>query len=131
MEQENDGRQTLSELIIGIVILAVIITIVGVFLSTNKFAFVMGMLLGVVVAIIMGVSMYRSLDRSLELDTTSAVGYMKRNVFLRVLLIVGAIAAAIIAAKYISTFGVIIGILCLKLSAYLQPLTHRLFNRIR
>lgn len=124
----NDGRQTLSELILGVVIAAIIIIIGGTILSDHKLPFTIGMLLGVFVAIVMTVSMYRSLDKSLEMDTEKAVGYMKRSVILRVLFLIGAIAIAIIASKYISIIGVIIGILCLKLSAYLQPLTHKLFK---
>lgn len=124
----NDGKQTLSELVVGTIVWACLFAIGGVLLTSNKLSYLLGMLLGTVVAVIMAISMYRSLEKSIDMESGAAVGYTNRKVLYRVLLLIAAVAVSILASKYISFYGVIIGILCLKLSAYVQPLTHKLLR---
>lgn len=124
----DEGKRTFSELIIGIIFLALVITIPGIFIAGNKLAFFLGMLIGTAVAVIMLISMFRSVDKSLDMDTNGAAGYTKRKAFLRILLMAAAVLIAFYASDYISIIGVVVGIFSLKLSAYLQPLTHKLLK---
>lgn len=124
----DEGKRTFSELIIGIIFWALVITILGIFIAGNKLAFFLGMLIGTAVAVIMSISMFRSVDKSLDMDTNGAVGYTKRKAFLRILLMAAAVLIAFYASDYISIIGVVVGIFSLKLSAYLQPLTHKLLK---
>ena len=123
----EEGKQTLSELIIGTILCVFILAVIGVFIAENKLSYILGILIGGVVGLLMCVSIYRSLNKSLEMETGAAVGYTNRKALLRFLLMAAAVVISIIASKYVSFVGVVVGILCLKLSAYLQPLTHKFY----
>lgn len=124
----EEGKQTLSELLIGIIICAAFIAALSIVFVDNQLSYIIGISIGVIVAMMMSISMYRSLAKSLDMEMGAAIGFTNRKALLRLLLMVAAIALSVIAPKYVSFLGVVFGILCLKLSAYIQPLTHKLIK---
>lgn len=120
----DDGKKTFQELLIGIAFLAVLFSIPGIFMKLDKLAYYLGLGLGILVAVLMTVSMYTSIDKSLNMDQKSAMNYTKRNAMFRLLLLIVVLVAAVFIES-INVFTVMLGILSLKLSAYLQPLTHK------
>ncbi len=124
----NDGKKTFQELLIGIAVFAVLFSIPGLFLKMHKSAYYLGLGLGILVSVLMSISMYSTIEKSLRMDQKSAVNYTKRNSLFRLLLIIVVLLAAVYIHS-INIFTVVLGVLSLKLSAYLQPLTHKVFSK--
>ena len=94
----------------------------------HKSAYYLGLGLGILVSVLMSISMYSTIEKSLRMDQKSAVNYTKRNSLFRLLLIIVVLLAAVYIHS-INIFTVVLGVLSLKLSAYLQPLTHKVFSK--
>lgn len=124
----SDGKKTFQELLIGIALFAILFFIPGLFMKVDKLAYYLGLGLGILVAVLMTISMYTTIEKSLNMDQKSAMNYTKRNAIFRLLLIILVLVAAVFINS-INVFSVVLGVLSLKLSAYLQPLTHKLFSK--
>lgn len=124
----SDGKKTFQELLIGIALFAILFFIPGLFMKVDKLAYYLGLGLGILVAVLMTISMYTTIEKSLNMDQKSAMNYTKRNAIFRLLLIIVVLFAAVFINS-INVFSVVLGVLSLKLSAYLQPLTHKLFSK--
>jgi hypothetical protein len=72
--------------------------------------------------------MHHSLELAMLYDAENATKKMQKGTFLRLLLMVAALAAALLLPQWISVIGVALGVLSLKFSAYLQPLTHKVLQ---
>lgn len=124
----NDGKKTFQELLIGIAVFAILFFIPGLFMKVDKLAYYLGLGLGILVAVLMTISMYTTIEKSLYMDEKSAVNYTKRSAIFRLLLIIVVLVAAVFINS-VNIFTVVLGVLSLKLSAYLQPLTHKLISK--
>lgn len=124
----SDGKKTFQELLIGIALFAILFFIPGLIMKVDKLAYYLGLGLGILVAVLMTISMYTTIEKSLNMDQKSAMNYTKRNAIFRLLLIIVVLVAAVYINS-INVFSVVLGVLSLKLSAYLQPLTHKLFSK--
>lgn len=126
----NDkGKRTLVELLFGIAVIN-IIAMAGNFFFKNKLAYTLGILLGCAVACFMCIHMYKTLEKAMLCDDKKAKSKTKLSAFLRMLVMVGALIAGVLLPEYISLPGVMIGIISLKVSALLQPLTDKLFFKL-
>ncbi len=124
----SDGKKTFQELLIGIAVFAILFFIPGLFMKVDKLAYYLGLGLGILVAVLMTISMYTTIEKSLYMDEKSAVNYTKRSAIFRLLLIIVVLVAAVFINS-VNIFTVVLGVLSLKLSAYLQPLTHKLISK--
>lgn len=128
MQEDNylTGRQTRKELWVGIV-LFVLIFMLGNLLVQNKLAYTLGLLLGGGVATGMVAHMYGTLERALLFDEETVKKKVRTGSVIRMLFMVGALVLPVFFPDYLSVAGVFFGILSLKFSAYVQPLTHKVF----
>lgn len=127
MENEDkDGKQTRTELITGVIVFFVVF-LIGNLLAVHKTAYTLGLCLGAVVAVFMVLHMYATLERAMLYDQDTAKKKIRLASMLRMVIMVAALAIAAIIPGYLSIFGVLLGILSLKFSAYVQPLTHKVF----
>lgn len=126
MQQE---KQTLLELFAGIA-LGVVLLLLGNFLADNQLAYSLGLLLGGVTAVIMSSHMYASIGEAILYDQKTAEKKIKFASLLRMFFMVAALVAAALLPEVFSFLAVVLGISTLKFSAYLQPLTHKVFNKI-
>ena len=79
---------------------------------------------GLFFAVCLILNMYLTIDTALDLDPESANKYMVRRTLVRKVLTV--LAAAVGIKIHMLTFsGIILGVLGIKIAAYLQPLIHR------
>lgn len=124
-----EGRQTRTELLIGIFIFLVLF-MAGNLVFQEKLAYTLGLLLGGAVAVGMLFHMYTSLERGMLYEEETAKKKMKLAAVLRMCAMLAALVAAVLLPKYFSVIGVILGVLCLKFSAFLQPLTHKVLKKI-
>ena len=131
MQEDNylTGRQTRTELWSGVVVF-VLIFLLGNLLAENKLAYTLGLLLGGGIAIGLVGHMHGSIERALLYDEETAKKKVKLGSLLRMLVMAVGLAVAALLPEYFSVAGVFFGILSLKFSAYLQPLTHKVIQKI-
>ncbi len=119
----NKENETLFDLIFGCVVYSLIFEVTGLLVVENKGSYSMGLLLGTVVAVGLSVSMYKGLNRCLLMTEQQAGRSMALGSLFRAAVIL--LAAWIgMRSAYFSFPGIIIGILGLKISAYLHAYTN-------
>lgn len=120
----KEARETLKELIVGIVLYGILLCIGSIILFQGQYSIACGIGLGAFGAIMIAVHIFWSLNRSLDLGEDGAVKRERVMVVLR-MIIMGLIAAVgIIFSQQFHILGIFVGLLGLKISAYLQPLLH-------
>ncbi len=121
----GEGKQTLWDLYFGIGTLSIIIAIIGAIIADNKLSFILGSIYGGVVAIILVTHMYHGLERTLLHDEDGAKKHAQKMAGIRMWIMLAAVVLAMYFGKYLHMVGVVLGILTLKMSAYMQPFIHR------
>ena len=125
-----EEKQTLCELIIG-TFFCVLLFMFGNLVVENHIAYTLGLILGGAVSVGMSFHMYSSLQKAVLYDSENARKKMQISSLIRMIVMVIALVVSVILPQYISLIGVALGILSLKFSAYLQPLTHKVLKKIR
>ena len=128
LEKVKALNRALLELILGILFLGVISQIAGLFMTGEPLKFSVALWLGIAAAIGSAVHMYVSLDRALSLGagaygaaTKSAmIRYFAWALFLGLIMVTGVL----------NPIHAFMGLLTLKVAAYLQPFTHKFCNFI-
>ena len=119
----NKENETLFDLIFGCVVYSLVFEVTGLLVVENKGSYSMGLLLGTVVAVGLSVSMYKGLNRCLLMTEQQAGRSMALGSLFRAAVIL--LAAWIgMRSAYFSFPGIIIGLLGLKISAYLHAYTN-------
>lgn len=124
----KETKQTLQELLIGIVIFSVLFLLGNIFAS-NRLAYTLGLVLGSLIAAVMSGHMYHAMEEAMLYEEDAAAGKVKKGSLFRGLLMMAGLAAALLLPEWFSILGVIFGVLSLKFSAYLQPLTHKVLQK--
>lgn len=122
-------NETLVDLIIGIVFCTVVISIIGLLITNNKLSFILGELLGSGIAIMLSFHLNASISRALDMNEEGAAKYTKKMAVLRLIIMGCAVVVALTFPEVFSVIGTLLGILGLKISAYLQPLTNRFITK--
>lgn len=125
-----EEKQTLWELIIG-TLACILVFMLGNLLVKNQLAYTIGLILGGAVCVGMSFHMYSSLQKAVLYDRENAEKKVRIGSLIRMVFMVIALVLSVTLPQYISLFGVAFGILSLKFSAYLQPLTHKVLKKIR
>ncbi len=129
----NDNRKQgniLQELILGMVSLAMIEQVVLLILGNDLLYRSAGIWIGTLIAAVMTIHMKRSIEDALELDGATAEKLMKRRSLLRMGL-VAVILGVLFAYGIANIYTTFIGMLGLKISAYLQPYLYKLLKNLR
>ena len=124
----KESKQTLYELMAGLGLCFVIFLLGNIFVS-NRVAYTLGLLLGCLISAGMGGHMYHSLLQAMLYDQETAAKKVQKGTILRYLFMLGGLVTALLLPGYISVAGVALGVLSLKFSAYLQPLTHKVLKK--
>lgn len=119
-------NNTLIELLAGIVFLGVIIQIVCIFALKEHLYHAVGLWSGIIVACFMAIHMQRSIEDALDLGPDGAEKYARNAYAIRTVVTL-VVIGVVIYFKLGNPITLVIGIFPLKLSAYLQPYTHKLF----
>jgi hypothetical protein len=116
----------LVELLAGIISLGILIQI-GMLIAFENYLYnAIGLWAGIGVAIFMAIHLKRSIEDELDLGEEGAVKHA-RTAYATRMLITLVVLGVVIYFKLGNPFTVVIGIFPLKLSAYLQPLIHKIF----
>lgn len=124
----RETKQTLYELIAGIILCLLLFLIGNIFVS-NRLAYTLGLLIGGVIAGFMSNHMYQALEQAILYDEETAAKKVQKGTIIRVLVMMAGLVAALLLPEWISVIGVALGVLSLKFSAYLQPLTHKVLKK--
>ncbi len=121
-------NRTLFELEVGILIFGGLCQLF-VFLPKDKLSYSLGLWVGIITAAFAAFHMWWTLDKGLDLEEKSAVGYLGRQNVIRYVVIVAVIVTAAVSGV-VNPLSAFLGVMGLKVSAYMQPLTKKISRRI-
>ncbi len=128
-EDAMNAKETVRDMALGLVLCAMVFAAAGsLFMLREWYRWVLGVALGAAAAGLMLWHLYVSIDRALDMDADSATRYMKKSAIKRILIAAAVFAIGACFPKVFHVFGVLAGVLSLKFTAYLQPLTHKAIN---
>lgn len=113
---------------LGILVYGLICQIVGAFIVKNQAFYAASLWFGILLAGVSSINMYRSLNRALESEK-SAVKLVFRDYTIRYAFIV-VILLIIIKTGVMNPLIVFLAYMSLKVTALIQPITHKLCNKI-
>lgn len=117
--------KTLLELSVGILFWGVVCQMAGVWAVSNKAGYSAGLWIGVCLAIASGIHMWWVLDRFLGYAGDAAVKIITRHNIIRYMVIV-IVMALVMISGFANPLSAFLGLMGLKVAAYLQPFTHKI-----
>lgn len=118
-------NDTLLELYIGILLFAAVCQITIIWLVADKIKYSTGLWCGALLAIGSAWHMYRTLNEALTPESGSAESAVRKGSIQRYLAIV-VILAAVMITNITNPLSMFLGLMGLKVAAYVQPFTHKL-----
>lgn len=122
-------NRTVLEMQIGILFLGIVCQVIGAMIVTNQKLYACSLWFGICLSMISTVHMYRTLDAALDFDEKNATKIITRGYLTRYVLLV-VILSIIMVTEVMNPLVVFMGYMSLKVTAYLQPITHKLCNKM-
>ena len=124
------SNRTLRELIAGAGIYCFLLELVLLIFTERRLYHTVGLLIGSILCVVLSISIADSIDVAVELDEKGARAYIQKKASFRYLMVC---AAVVILAVFdfgnpLTCFAGVIG---LKIGAYMQPLIHKLIDRVK
>lgn len=120
-------NQTLAELIAGIIGFGILSQVIGAFFTEHQVIYAVSLWIGIIAAVGMALHMNYTIGKALDQAEKEAVKITRNGYLFRygmVILLLGCVAASGVLNPLV-TF---LGIMGLKIGAYAQPLTHKIFG---
>ena len=124
----NSINNALPGLLGGIFLFGVASQIVGVFLVADRTSYSLGLWIGVLTALFMALHMAFSLNHAMEMDVKGAQATATRQNIIRYLIVV-LILGILMITEVGNPIAAFVGIMGLKVSAYLQPVFQKLSQK--
>ncbi len=126
---KNTNKPMLFDLIIGIGLYCIVGIVFILALPIPKLYNMIGFVVGVIMAILMIVHMASGIETTLSLNEEDALKHSKKSYLFRIVIF---LAVFIIMGLFFreSLVAALFGIMSLKISAYIQPLIHKVSNKI-
>lgn len=124
----KNSNRTLLEMHSGILVVGILCQIVGSFFVKDQAMYAGSLWFGILLAMVSAVHMFRSLNRALD-TVKSASRLILRDYMIRYVLIV-IILLIIITTGVFNPLIVFMAYMSLKVTALIQPLTHKVLNKI-
>ena len=131
IEALRKGNRTLLEMHLGMLFFGIVCQAVGALAIGNRWNYAASLWFGVAFAVAASIHMCRTLERALfagsdasGIDLTVTRGYLFRYVIVAAVLIVVSLTEAMNPLVFF------LGYMSLKVTAYFQPITHKLCNRL-
>lgn len=121
----ENSKKTLNRLLLGILLYAVPLFIIGIVFVDGKISYFIGLILGCIIAESMAIHLYKSLDYCLDLDPESAEKAMKKKTMQRFIIMLLAVGLAFCFPDVINPITLFLGMMGLKIAAYFEPFIHR------
>lgn len=126
-ESLRNRNRTVLEMELGILFCGVVGQIVCLFLIGDQREYAFSLWLGILMAVAATHHMYHTLLEALDFDEKQAAKLIFRGYIIRYSVLI-AIIMAIIYTKKLNPLIVFVAYMSLKVTVYLQPLTHKLCN---
>lgn len=124
MRKIRNINQTVWELIIGIVLVNALLEVIGLIFVSQKGAYTIGLILGMLMAIGMVFHMNMSIEKAMDIGGEHAKGYMLKSYAIRTIVVL-IVIVCVGVLKFANLLSLLLGIMTLKVAAYLQPITHK------
>ena len=121
--------RTLLELSIGCLFWGLVCQLTVVWFVSDKKDYSIGLWMGVLLAVAAGIHMWWSLNYALDFAQDTAVKIMTKHNILRYVFIVVAMGAIMISG-FANPLSAFLGLMGLKVSAYIQPFTHKICTNL-
>lgn len=131
METERSGKadKTLRELCMGIIVWGLLCQLIGIWFVADKAGYSLGLWMGVLLAAGAGVHMWWALDKALGFEQDTAVKMITKYSIIRYVVIV-IVMGLIMISGFANPLAAFLGLMGLKVAAYLQPFTHKVLGYI-
>jgi len=126
LEKLKKVHRGLLELIVGILFLGLVFLLVGVFLVKAPLLYAISLLIGIITAAVTAYHMYRTLDKALTpgRDSARMISTASLIRYVCIFLVLG----IVLLTDKLNPLITFMGVMTLKLGAYLQPFTHKFMN---
>lgn len=121
-------NRTLLELCVGITLFGVVCQMTIVWFVSAKLSYSIGLWIGILLSIFSGMHMWWALERSIHSES-AAVKKVTQSSLIRYLVIT-LVLLLVIFSKVINPLATFLGLMGLKVSAYIQPFTHKLVFKL-
>lgn len=121
-------NSVLVELLIGIVLVGVLAQLVCLIFFERHLYHAIGLWVGVILSAVLAIHMQYSIEDGLELGGEDGVKHMQKSSVLR-MLIVCVVVAVVFYKDWGNPLTVLVGLMALKLAAYMQPLVHKILEK--
>ena len=129
VERLKGFNRTILEMYAGILLWGIVCQIIGILFAKEQGIYARSLWFGIVMALISTLHMYRSLDRALDFDEKSATKLIYRSYLIRYIS-VALVLAVVMITEVMNPLVVFLAYMGLKVTAYLQPITHKLCNKL-
>ena len=113
---------------VGVLLYGVLCEIVGLIFVNDRLFYSIGLAAGIACALFMATHMAWSLNQALDLGEGDAVKKMQVHNILRYVVVV-IVFFLLLYTKLGNPLSAFLGVMGLKVAAYLQPFTHKFFRR--
>lgn len=117
-------NKTVWELLLGILISGIILEIIGVMIVKDKLFYSAGLGIGILLAVFMTFSINSSVEKAVDLGEGGAKAKMISSYAIRTAILL-AVMILTGVMKLGNLVGLILGMMTLKVAAYIQPVTHK------
>ena len=128
--EETSLRQTLYEMLTGMAVWGIVCEFVGIWFVPDQMKYTFGLWIGILLAAGMAAHIAWSVNWAVDLNQKSAENKIRLHAVLRYVVVL-AVFAVLIFTDFANPLAAFLGIICLKVSAFLQPFAHKLFNALK
>ena len=124
------NNETLLEMWLGTVLFGIVCQVGLIWFLKDKTGYSIGLWLGIAAALLTVLHLSVSLERALDLDEGSAKKHMVTQNIVRYFVIIIFLVALMIT-DFANPLAAFLGLMGVKAGAYLQPVLHKVFGKIR
>ena len=128
IEKLKKINRALLELWIGILFTGLVFQFAGMWFAEDKLLYTIALWIGTILALVTVVHMYRTLDRALDLGAGAQKAVTVANMIRYAVVVI--VFLIVLLTKVLNPLITFLGIMSLKVAAYLQPFTHKLCNKV-
>lgn len=128
IEKVKKINRALVELWIGILVTGLLCQFIGMWFADNKVLYSVALWIGIVLGLITVVHMYRTLDRALDLGAEAQKVVTSANLVRYGCIVI--VFLVVLLTKALNPLITFMGLMSVKVAAYLQPFTHKLCNKV-
>lgn len=128
IEKVKKINRALVELWIGILFAGLVFQLTGMWFAADKLLYTVALWIGIIVALVTVVHMYRTLDKALDMGADAQKAVTVANMIRYAVVVI--VFLFVLLTKFLNPLLTFLGIMSLKVAAYLQPFTHKLCNKV-